>query len=266
MSESFVDLSYRGLSLGRRIKLTHVEAASGYLETPAPMPVGTAIAIATDDGVTVEAIVTEVHEQVGGVTAAPGMQVAPKLEGDASAWWSARVNDAVPEPAPEEPTVATAPVVEATPAPAARPERMTVRPRSHTVQTPPPEWQADLGKAAAAVAESLGAVPEPTQDSGATTVMPAVDPALYADDSRATMPQMAIVDDTRTTQPQMAIAEPRVSGAYAIVDDGKRTIAMSVVDPTALGLVAPDEEASVPVAVEDKKPSGGTKKRRKKRG
>lgn len=257
MSESFVDLSYRGLSLGRRIKLTRVEAASGYLETPAPMPVGTAIAIATDDGVTLEATVTAVHEQVGGATVAPGMQVAPKLEGEASAWWSARI-DAVPEPAPDDPTVATAPVAEA---PTARPERVTVRPRSHTVQTPSPEWQSDLGKAAAAVAESMAAVPQPMQDNSATTVMPAVDPALYADDSPAP------ADDTRATLPQMVIPDDtRVSGAYAIVDDGKRTIAMTAVDPAALGLVVPtDEESSVPVAIEDKKPSGGTKKRRKKR-
>jgi hypothetical protein len=174
MSECLVDLSYRGLSLGQRIKLTRVEAASGYLEMPAPMPVGTSIAIATDDGLTLDAIVTEVHEQAGGATVAPGMQVAPKLAGDATAWWSAHL-DAAPEPATEAPTVE--------------------------------------------IAESMTAVPQ-------------------------ALPE----------------AEVRTSGTYAIVDDGMRTIAMSAIDPAALGMVVPPEEEP-----DDKKPSGGAKKRRTNR-
>src|SRR4051794_35535233 len=36
MSDAFVDLSYRGLVLGKRIKLTQVRQASGYLEMPTP--------------------------------------------------------------------------------------------------------------------------------------------------------------------------------------------------------------------------------------
>src|SRR5262245_10094903 len=104
MSEALVDISYRGLSLGRRVKLTKVEAASGYLETPVPMPVGTAIAIATDEGVTVEAIVTHVHEQVSssGATTTPtipGMAIRPTLVAtDAAAWWSARLAGIAHEP------------------------------------------------------------------------------------------------------------------------------------------------------------------------
>src|SRR5688572_24538068 len=93
MSESFVDLSYRGLALGKRIKLTQVRAAAGYLEVPAPMPVGTTIGIATDDGVLLEATVTEVREQVSGEGRPPGMVVKPKLEADAArAWWKQRVS------------------------------------------------------------------------------------------------------------------------------------------------------------------------------
>jgi len=49
MNESFVDLTYRGLPLGRRVKLTQVRSATGYLELPAPMPVGTTIGITTDE-------------------------------------------------------------------------------------------------------------------------------------------------------------------------------------------------------------------------
>ena len=88
MSESFVDLSYRGLALGKRIKLTQVRPTLGHLEMPTPMPVGTTIGIATDDGVVLEATVAEVHEQVGGVERPPGMTVKPKLDSDAAhAWW-----------------------------------------------------------------------------------------------------------------------------------------------------------------------------------
>lgn len=92
VSESFVDLTYRGLSLGRRIRLSQVRPRSGYLELPAPMPVGTQIAIAADDGITFDATVTWIHEQVGGSDRPPGMTVAPALAAaPAAAWWSARV-------------------------------------------------------------------------------------------------------------------------------------------------------------------------------
>lgn len=104
MSESFVDLSYRGLALGKRIKLTQVRPGSGYLEMPTPMPVGTAIGIASEDGVLVEALVTEVHEQVGGSDRTPGMMVKPKLDADAAQkWWTSRVE------LPQEPKEAPAP-------------------------------------------------------------------------------------------------------------------------------------------------------------
>lgn len=102
MSESLVDLSYRGLALGKRIKLTQVRPATGYLEMPTPMPVGTTIAIATDDGVQLEALVTEIHEQVGGSDRAPGMLVKPKLDDSAaSSWWTARAS-AAPEARPDK--------------------------------------------------------------------------------------------------------------------------------------------------------------------
>lgn len=92
MSESFVDLSYRGLSLAKRIKLTQVRSQTGYLELPTPMPVGTTLGIASDDGVLLEAVVTEVHEQVGGSEHAPGMQIRPNLSIEAQAsWWRARL-------------------------------------------------------------------------------------------------------------------------------------------------------------------------------
>lgn len=95
MIESYVDLTYRGLALGKRVKLTQVRPTTGYVELAAPMPVGTAIGIASEDGVMLEAIVAEVHEQVGGEAPA-GMVVRPKLDADtAQRWWKERI--ALPE-------------------------------------------------------------------------------------------------------------------------------------------------------------------------
>jgi hypothetical protein len=102
MSDSFVDLSYRGLALARRVKLTQVKPSTGYVEMPTPMPVGTRVAIATDDGVSIDAVVAEIHEQVGGATATPGMLVRPALDGAGAEWWQARVT--APDPvAPTDP-------------------------------------------------------------------------------------------------------------------------------------------------------------------
>ena len=78
MSESFVDLSYRGLALGKRIKLTQVRPSTG-LPRDADADAGrhARSAIATDDGVALEAIVAEIHEQIGGASSTPGMLVQP---------------------------------------------------------------------------------------------------------------------------------------------------------------------------------------------
>src|SRR3569833_2416655 len=59
MSESFVDLTYRGLTLGRKVKLTQVRPSSGILEHVSPMLVGTSIVIASDDGSLFDAVVTD---------------------------------------------------------------------------------------------------------------------------------------------------------------------------------------------------------------
>jgi len=91
MSESFVDLTYRGLTLGRKVKLTQVRPSSGILEHVAPMPVGTSIGIASDDGTLFDAVVTDVREQTG--DAAACMTVRPRLEVEAAkAWWKEKVD------------------------------------------------------------------------------------------------------------------------------------------------------------------------------
>lgn len=162
MSESFVDLSYRGLALGKRIKLTQVRPTTGYLEMPTPMPVGTAISISTDDNVVLEAMVAEIHEQVGGSDRPPGMIVRPKLGADAEqSWWSARV------------TLPEAPLVEA-------PTKVTVVSRRKPGDT---------------------AVPELVDDGHNTSVMEAIDPDTQIAEvpvvvPRTTNPGMAVVTES----------------------------------------------------------------------
>src|SRR5271167_4942831 len=92
MSDSFVDVTYRGLPLGTRLKLSELRPTTGYVEVPHPMPVGTAIAIATDDGIAFDATVVSIREQTGGADKPPGMIVQPALDrDDARAWWKERV-------------------------------------------------------------------------------------------------------------------------------------------------------------------------------
>jgi hypothetical protein len=256
--ESFVDLTYRGLALGRRIKLTQVRPSTGYLELPMPMPVGTLIAIATDDGVTLEATVTRIHEQVGGSERVPGMIVKPQLGSEAArGWWQARV--ALPEESEA-------------PEPRERSRPITVRPRSHTVPQPVvvPPVPADARPLATEVTETKELsvyVPEPEpparvqDDVKRTTVMNAIDQEML---QKLTQAEGDVERLTRRT------------GEHEVVDDGLRTTVMDAVDPATLGLEVTasgsfravtdsgeeedDDKASSPSASQP-----GTKKKRKKR-
>jgi hypothetical protein len=162
MSESFIDLTYRGLSLGRRLKLSDVRPTTGYVETPAPMPVGTQIGILTDDTVALDAVVVEIREQITGSERIAGMLIRPRLEGDAArSWWQRRVSGAEPEPAPP-------------PAPET-PAQVTVMPQRMT--------NPGLG------------VPELVDDGKDTGVMDAVDPAAVqasADEAPQTVAMDAV--------------------------------------------------------------------------
>lgn len=258
MSETFVDLTYRGLSLGRRIRLARVRATNGYLEHPTPMPVGTAVAIVTDDGLTFDAVVEAIHEQVGGSTEPPGMRVKPVFANDAlSGWWSKHVEIEI-ETAPAAPPV---------------PERskpITVRPRSATipepmvVAAPSPEPPPPPMPAPTEPTTIPGTIPAP-KTGKATTVMAAVDQDLLA---QLTKDSGEIETLTRRT------------GEHEVVDDGMRTTVMDAVDPAALGLdvsmlsgesgpmeAASDEDSGVVESgpVGDKKPGGSVKRRKKKR-
>ena len=113
--EALVDVTYRGLEIGRRMKLTQVGPSTAYLEHGTPMPVGSQMELTTDDGLTISAVVLRVHEQVAGAEQAPGMRVRASLEGAATGWWRKLVScddPTIPEaqaaPTPRAP-VRTAP-------------------------------------------------------------------------------------------------------------------------------------------------------------
>ena len=174
---SFVDLSYRGLALARRVKLTQVRPSTGYVEMPAPMPVGTPIAITTEDGVAFDAIVTEIHEQVGGSSQTPGMLVQPALAGAAADWWKARV--VAPDPVPEPPKVedlrATDPMVPT-----------TIVGRRMTGELAVPELVDDGHNTAVMEAVDPEAAAPPVEDDGKRTMMmDAVDLAALGLDPNA---------------------------------------------------------------------------------
>ncbi len=212
--ESFVDLTYRGLSLGRRIKLTQVRPTSGTLELPSPMPVGTHVTIATDEGFTFDATVSGVREQVAGSDRTPGMVVVPALAGDpALSWWEARV--ALPDEEKPKP----------------RPSRnrpVTVKPRAQTAPSPPPPEV------------TIEEVPTVVQDldalvasaAGIEPPRPAAEPGGRPTTVMSTLDQEMLKQLTRSSA-----AEPVTpSVEHAVVDDGQKTMLMTAIDPAALGL------------------------------
>lgn len=112
--ERFVDVTYLGIELGRRLRLDSGASGKAYLHFNAPMPIGTALTIATDEGLSIPARVLEVQEQVAGAERPPGMKIrAGDLTGDAKTWWielagetpleSESETPSLPEPAQKEP-------------------------------------------------------------------------------------------------------------------------------------------------------------------
>jgi hypothetical protein len=256
--ESFVDLTYRGLALGRRIKLTQVRPTTGYLELPMPMPVGTLVALTTDEGVSLEAVVMSIHEQIGGSERVPGMTVKPSLAGEgAQSWWQARV--ALPEDSDgKQPT---------------RDRPITVRPRTHTVPTPPSEAATrepePLTKEVTATKELsvfVAEQPQPlTTEVTATKELsvfvaeqpaplpvaapppptapqydePPPRPKIKEEDIKRTMVMNAVDQEllAKLTAGEGEVEHlVRSTGEHAVVDDGLRTTVMDAVDPAALGL------------------------------
>jgi len=102
-SETFVDVTWRGIDVGRRVRLRAVTARAGRLDHGTPMPVGTPLTLITDEGIDIRATVLRVHEQVGGATEAAGMWIAPVGAGDEVAWWHARAEPVVDDAPPFTP-------------------------------------------------------------------------------------------------------------------------------------------------------------------
>jgi len=271
VSESFVDLSYRGLPLGRRIKLTQVRPSTAYLEMPTPMPVGTKIQIHTDDGLVLEALVRDLHEQVGGSDRPPGMTIAPALGDDkALEWWHAHVT--LPEAEPKKRN---------------RDRPGTVRPRTATKQTPPPTPvevapEPPRPPAPPPTPPPLVITEEPPEvhAARASTVpdLPptGMDEAESIDEEVIELPRSRTLlgmapatvpeDEAKRTLVMNALDQEalqklaregndgerasRPSGDYPVIDDGLRTTAMDAVDVRALGL-DPSTSGQIPAAGDD---------------
>jgi hypothetical protein len=234
--ESFVDLTYRGLSLGRRVRLSQVRPSAGYLELPAPMPVGAEIAIAAEDGTAFDAVVTGVHEQVAGSDRTPGMIVTPALAAEAAAaWWAARVSlpdDDAPRPR------ATGP---------GRSRPATVRPRSHTTPTPPPlqgeTTEATTDEVPTIIADLDARV---TAAAGLAPARPDAD-HRFDGDRNAMRTMVMPLSEIEALTAASADPEPDASvDNHTVIDDGKRTVIMQPLDPVALGLAAPGPGAGAP--------------------
>jgi len=227
--ESLVDLTYRGIALGRAVKLTHVRPAGGFLELASAMPVGSELTVSAD-GVTFGATVTWVHELVTGSDRVPGMMIAPRLASDAaSAWWQARVSladDQVAKPA----------------LPRSRP--VTVRPRTQTRPAPPPEGAltgntpaiiADLSARIAAAAPRVPGARNPTPPAVAAVPPPITDPP--------SAPRELVMEADEPEAPAM-----RRTGEHVVVDDGAPTTTMAAVDPATLDIDPGSSGAMVAVA------------------
>jgi hypothetical protein len=207
--DSFVDVTYLGLELGRRVKLTEIDAGSGYLEVAAPMPVGTALELRIEpdgggDAVAVAAVVRGVHEQVGGSDRAPGMRIEPQLAGAAQAWWAARVRPVTLASAGARPT-----------------HRMTAIEADEAKAIGEQMLRATAKPAAAAAAATATAAAAAATATAAAT---AADPAAPADDG--------IVDDGKRTEVMAAVDPDLIAkltgGGEPLIDDGKRTQVMAV--------------------------------------
>lgn len=103
-AEQIVDVRYRGLEVGTRLRLFEFGPTTAYLETAQPMPVGTVLSIEAEGGLVFEATVLRVQEQVAGAEHPPGMCVRAAVEGAVADWWKGNVAGAdptYPEPAIE---------------------------------------------------------------------------------------------------------------------------------------------------------------------
>ncbi|HTJ43229.1 MAG TPA: hypothetical protein VL463_14085 [Kofleriaceae bacterium] len=201
MGDSFVDVTYRGLEVGRRLRIRDFGADTAYVEAPTPMPVGTSLEIATDAGVTIKAIVARVHEQVGGSDRAPGMNVRAIVVPEVRAWWDARMHES--------------------PAPAPAPIPVPVAPSSDRTAPASPE-------SGPVVVESI------TDDGARTQVMAVIDPdelerggngEIVDDGKRTQMMSVAEIDEivAQATASSDTTGESDITGEEDVSQDGPST-------------------------------------------
>lgn len=234
MSEVLIDVTWRGLEVGRQVRLHEVTGDHGRLDVALPMPVGSALKLRASDGLELPAIVTGVHEQSPSGGQTPGMVVAPALDGASQAWWSARAAESAAEPpstatarADDEPAVMiVAPVdptsrptmvwsavggplgvpVQATPTPA--PGVAATR-RAIPASTSPPVIHAP----AVSVPAPVGPAPTPVALAPAVTAVEDLDAA-----HTAVMPALVVPDDVPEDTSRTAIMA--AVDVEAIIADG----------------------------------------------
>lgn len=86
--EQLVNITYRGFELASKQRVSGFEPASVVLDYPAPMPVGTELALVPAEGLVVPVRVVRVKEQVAGSDEPPSMLLEPLSPDDAAlAWW-----------------------------------------------------------------------------------------------------------------------------------------------------------------------------------
>ena len=97
--EQFVDVTYRGLDLGKGLRISELQPSSAVVEHPEPMPAGTELALIADDK-TMSIVVVHVREKTSTSKAPAAMIVAPlALDEAGQAFWGG-------EPASESATAA----------------------------------------------------------------------------------------------------------------------------------------------------------------
>jgi hypothetical protein len=240
MGEAIVDLFYRGLPLGSRARMTHIEGRTAYVELPGPMPIGTPLAIQVD-GLSIPARVVEIYEQTAGTEKPAGMRLRPSLESDAERqWWASASGGALPPPEAPKP----APVAEAKPA--EEPVEEAAKPAARAEEAPAAVVEPDRPMVAEDVARPV-AVSAAAHD---TVEMQAMPDHLAA----------AIAASEESTDVHPVVSEP---AADATGEAAEAAVDAPVTDE-ASGVVEADSPEP-PSAGGDSAPRGRKNRRNKRR-
>jgi hypothetical protein len=249
MGDAFVDVTYRGLEVGRRLRIRAFTGAAAYVEVPTPMPVGTQLELATDAGVTIPAVVEVVHEQVGGSERAPGMRVAPRLDDASRAWWAMAIAtwpEGVPTSAEVTRPVRRAPPTTIAPAtvPASRAGGVT-----EVIEAPVnPGGMVEVEDEPAAITVPitfpLATVPLAVAMVSDATAPTSIESGPIVDDDTGASQRMPAIDDAARTQLMQTVVPP--PDDEPAPDEAKRTTVMAAVDIEAILAAAENGEDDDP--------------------